>query len=224
VTGRTADRRFVLRRLGQAGVVLGAAGAVAGLGLLGRGRFQAGGAGRIRIEAYNVSLVAGTDPAYTYGQPGSAMLSNMPTLNIVSIAGVNVPTNPTGSFSQPDMLLPNTTTNPVTVNVSAVNIPAGTSVTITAVPRIGAATNVTTTLSGTPGASSASAKLNISTGYISVIMATATFTMRAMLEGEQIEKAVVTATPGRESETILITESGRQVKVTEVIAKNLQMQ
>jgi uncharacterized protein (DUF362 family) len=46
VTERTADRRLVLRRLGQAGVVLGAAGAVAGLGLLGRGRFRAGGAGR----------------------------------------------------------------------------------------------------------------------------------------------------------------------------------
>ena len=46
MTERTADRRLVLRRLGQAGVVLGAAGAVAGLGLLGRGRFRAGGAGR----------------------------------------------------------------------------------------------------------------------------------------------------------------------------------
>ena len=44
---RTADRRLVLRRLGQAGVVLGAAGALGGLGLLGRGRFQGGGAGRV---------------------------------------------------------------------------------------------------------------------------------------------------------------------------------
>jgi len=41
---RTADRRLVLRRLGQAGAVLGAAGALGGLGLLGRGRFQGGGA------------------------------------------------------------------------------------------------------------------------------------------------------------------------------------
>jgi uncharacterized protein (DUF362 family) len=47
VTGRTTDRRLVLRRLGQAGVVLGAASAVGALGLLGRGRFRAGGAGRL---------------------------------------------------------------------------------------------------------------------------------------------------------------------------------
>lgn len=181
-----------------------------------------GGTGRIRIEAYTVNLAAGTDPAYTYGQPGSAMLSNMPTLSIVSIAGVNVPVNPAGSFSQPDMLLPNTTTNPVTVNVSAANIPVGTAVTLSVVPRIGSATNVTATLGGTLESSSASAKVTIPTSYISVIMATATFTMRAMLDGEQIEKAVVTATPGRESETVLVTQSGRQVKVTEVIASNLK--
>jgi hypothetical protein len=183
-----------------------------------------GGAGRIRIEAYNVNLAAGTDPAYTYGQPGSAMLSNIPTLSIVSIAGVNVPANPAGSFSQPDMLLPNTTTNPVTVNVAAANIPAGTAITLSVVPRIGSATNVTTTLGGTLESSTASAKVTIPTSYISVIMATATFTMRAMLDGEQVEKAVVTAVPGRESETVLITQSGRQVKVTEVIARNLRIE
>jgi uncharacterized protein (DUF362 family) len=46
VTPSTADRRLVLKRLGQAGAVLGTSGALGALGFLGRGRFRHGAAGR----------------------------------------------------------------------------------------------------------------------------------------------------------------------------------
>jgi uncharacterized protein (DUF362 family) len=46
VTAPTSGRRLVLTRLGQAGAVLGASGALAALGLFGPGRFRRGGAAR----------------------------------------------------------------------------------------------------------------------------------------------------------------------------------
>ncbi len=46
MTRPVADRRLVLKRLGQAGAVLGASAALGGVGLLQAGRFRRGGAGR----------------------------------------------------------------------------------------------------------------------------------------------------------------------------------
>ena len=46
MTGPTAERRLVLKRLGQAGAVLGASGALGALGLFCPGRFRAGAAAR----------------------------------------------------------------------------------------------------------------------------------------------------------------------------------
>jgi hypothetical protein len=47
VTASTTDRRLVLKRLGQAGAVLGTAGTLGALGLFGPGRFRRGGSARI---------------------------------------------------------------------------------------------------------------------------------------------------------------------------------
>ncbi len=46
MTGPMAERRLVLKRLGQAGAVLGTSGVLAALGLLGSGRFRRGAAAR----------------------------------------------------------------------------------------------------------------------------------------------------------------------------------
>jgi uncharacterized protein (DUF362 family) len=46
MTGTAAERRLVLKRLGQAGAVLGTSGALGALGLFGSGRFRRGGSGR----------------------------------------------------------------------------------------------------------------------------------------------------------------------------------
>ena len=179
-----------------------------------------GGAGRIRVEAYTVNVPYGTSPMYTYGQPGSVVVSNTPTLRITSIAGASVPTNPAGSFSSPDILLPSGTTNPVSMAVAASYIPVGTTVTIRVIPRTGTATSTTTTLTGVLESSTRSANINISTTTTTVIMASASFTVAMNFDGEKIEKAVVKAYPGRESETTYITESGREVKAAEVMARN----
>lgn len=180
-----------------------------------------GGDGRIRLEAYTNNRTAGTDPVYTYGQPGTVFLLNTPVLQITSVAGVNVPTNPTGSYSQPDILLPNTTTNPVTVTLLASYIPVGTTVTLSVIPQYGNSTEVTTTLSGTEASSTASASVNLSTQYVNVITATATFTIQQAMyyDGERIEKVRVATTIGKESEAVYITESGKEIKAGELMAR-----
>jgi uncharacterized protein (DUF362 family) len=61
VTDRTTDRRLVLKRLGQAGAVLGASGALAAWGLRSPGRFRPGGAART-LRDLRVPDVAGRPP------------------------------------------------------------------------------------------------------------------------------------------------------------------
>jgi len=61
VSGPNPSRRLVLTRLGQAGAVLGASGALAALGLLSRGRFGRPGNGR-RVADHRVPDEAGRPP------------------------------------------------------------------------------------------------------------------------------------------------------------------
>ena len=194
--------------------------ATGAINALGGGGSGSGGVGRIRVEAYTASVPYGTSPMYTYGQPGSVVVSNTPNLRITSIAGASVPASPAGSFSSPDILLPSGTTNPVSVAVAASYIPVGTTVTIRVIPRTGTATSTTTTLSGVLESSTGTANVSISTTTTTVIMASATFTVAMNFEGEKIEKAVVKAYPGRESETTYITESGREIKVEQLMVRN----
>ncbi len=180
-----------------------------------------GGEGRIRLEADTNTFSAGTDPAYTTGAPGSVFMTNVPTLSIASIAGFNTPPTPGGSYSQPDILLPGTTTNPVTVHISATNIPVVTTVTVTVTPQYGSASSVNTTLSGTDASSTADANVNLSTQYSNVITAQATFQIVIAMyyDNEKIEKVRVATTMGKGSEVTYITEKGREIKSTELMAK-----
>lgn len=172
-----------------------------------------GGYGRIRIEAYTNSRTAGTDPPYSYGLPSSVFVSNIPSLSITSIAGTNVPANPTGSYAQPDIMLPSTTSNPVAVNVSASNIPVGTSVKVRAIPQYGSENTATSTLSGTNESSTATVSVNLSTTYSNVVTAESTFTIVGMYyDGEEIDRVRVAASMGGRSETTYITKSGKEIK------------
>lgn len=184
---------------------------------------ERGGEGRIRLEAYTINRTAGTNPPYTFGLPGSVFPANAPILRITSIAGASVPANPTGSYSQPDIMLPSTTTNPVTVNISASNIPVGTTVTVSVIPQYGSSTNVNATLSGTLASSTASASVNLSTQYSNIITAHTTYPLQTAMyyEGEKIDKVRVASTMGGESEAVYISESGREIKAEELIIAGL---
>ena len=148
-----------------------------------------GGSGRVRIEAFANNRTAATNPPYSFGNPGNIFVPNLPSLNITSVAGYGVPASASGSYSQPDILLPSATSNPVTVNLSAANIPINTVIKVRVVPQYGSATSVNTSLTGTQQASTATANITLTTNYANVITAEATFTVVAMYyNGEEIER------------------------------------
>lgn len=181
----------------------------------------AGSSGRIRIEALtNTSaLNMSNASSVSVGQPGALALTNAPVLQITSVAGTATPSAPTASYSQPDIVLPATTTNPVTISIAASNIPVGTAVTVKVVGQTGAPTSVTSAgLSGTLASSTTSVAVTIPTNQPSVISASVTFTATAWngsrplyAEGEEVERVAVSAGLGRVQEVTYITKSGREI-------------
>jgi hypothetical protein len=182
----------------------------------------AGGVGRVRIEGFTDTATitfVGTDVVPSVAPPSFVTLPNAPTLMITAVAGVAAPASPTGSFSNPDITLPATTTNPVTVDLAGANITVGTTVTVTVVGQTGGTiSTTTTTLVGTEQSSTASASLTIPTDQPSIISASASFTIVAssgggpvFVQGEEVERVRVTATFGRGSQVAYITKSGREI-------------
>jgi len=88
-------------------------------------------------------------------------------------------------------------------------------------PQFGNAGNVATTLSGTLETSTASAAVTLPSSYASVIQAYAVYTLQTAFywESEKIDRVRVAANLGGESETVYITESGREIKSAELMAK-----
>ena len=153
------------------------------------------------------------------GQPAFAVLPDVPSLQIVSVAGVAAPPTPSASFASPDITLPATTTNPVTVALAGANIPPGSAVTVRVQGQVDAVTTTSTTLAGTQAATTATASVTLPTTQPSVITATASFTIVAstggpvFVQGEEVERVRVTASYGGASQVAYITASGREILV-----------
>jgi hypothetical protein len=186
----------------------------------------AGAAGRVRVEGFTNTLAAnmtgGVGASVSSGAPTSVTLPNSPSLQITSVGGVAAPASPAGSFSAPDVVLPGTTTNPVTVNISATNVPVGTTLSVTVVSFMGASsTSTSTALSGTLSASTATASVTVPTNEPSVITVSATFAIASLdgqgpyyADGEAVDRLRVTAHGGGRSALAFITRSGREVTVS----------
>lgn len=179
----------------------------------------AGSPGRIRIEAFSTTAVVQYSDVPTFDQPGAIALPSAPALSIVSAGGFPAPASPTGSFATPDIVLPAGTTSPVTANLSAVNIPPGSAVTITVKGLSGGDSSSSAVLSGTLTASSASASVTIPTNEPFVLSASTSFSLASLgggpvyVEGEDVVRVRVTATVGGPMQIAYITRSGREVQV-----------
>jgi hypothetical protein len=181
----------------------------------------AGGLGYVRIEAFDVSAFTptGSPQNLSYAAPNPVALTTAPQLRIASVAGVASPTTPVGSFqAAPDIVVPASQSNPVTVALEAANIPLGTVVQVTLTPASGARTTVSSTaLAGTEAASTGSASLTLPSG-MSVISAAAVCDLtlakaRPMfIDGERVRSFEVAAVFGGQSEVTYITESGRRIR------------
>src|SRR6185295_14080866 len=117
-----------------------------------------GGLGYVRVEAYDYGTftVTGGNPAnLSFATPNPVALTTAPQLRIASVAGINAPASPVGSFQAvPDVVVPASQANPVTVALEAANVPLGTVIQVTLTPSFGTKTTVSSSaLSGTEAAS-----------------------------------------------------------------------
>jgi hypothetical protein len=193
-------------------------------GACGQGYPWCGGAGSSGIIHLEANTITGwntgrTNPSYTFGLPGHAMVPNNPTLLITSVTAtstpVPVPANPTGNA---DITFPQGTTT-VTVSLAATNIPVGTTVTVYVVPASGAlrTSALSNALSGSDASSTATATVTLSPGN-NVLLAAATYTVTEMIalnlptfdDGIRVAKIRVESTMGGESRVTYITASGKE--------------
>ncbi len=191
-----------------------------------------GGSGRIRLEAFALGFSGTSTPAASVSAaPGpvttasNPALVNLPTLSISSVGGVAVPANPGGSYTAADVSLPQGTTNPVPVTLTASNIPVGTIFTVRLIPQAGNSTTVSSGSStGTFSSSTATANVTFPSGQVSVLNASASFTLPALvaglyplIDGEPVERVMVAAAYGEPSKVTLITRSGKEIPAEQVL-------
>ena len=134
----------------------------------GGGCGQNGGAGSIRLEAYNQNFAGSSSSNLTSGTPFATFVPTAgnaaATLKVLSVGGVAVNPNPTGSFSVPDVTINSSSAVPVVVQ--AVNIPLGTVVHLQFWSENAPDMEVDTPgLSGTLASSSATANVTFPPGF-----------------------------------------------------------
>ncbi len=121
-----------------------------------------GSDGRIRLEAENFLRTTGTAPGYSLASPGDLFVAGFPAVRITSVAAVDAPAIPTGDA---DIVLPITTTNPVTVSLVSNGVPTGNTVKLTMVPATGNPVSViSSALTGTVDSAAATATINLPEG------------------------------------------------------------
>jgi hypothetical protein len=181
-----------------------------------------GGQGYVRIEAYDYSGFTGATVPTNVASlsfPHPITPPNSPSLRIASVGGVNAPASPAGSLqSVPDIIVPSSQPNPVTVALEGANIPVGTIVQVKLTPTNGTPTTVQSSgLAGTTSASTASASVNLP-GGISVISASTVIDLTIakaeplFMDGERVNRIEVATIFGGPSQLTYVTQSGRRIK------------
>lgn len=121
-----------------------------------------GSDGRIRLEAENFLRTTGTTPGYSLASPGELFVAGLPAVRITSVAAVDAPAIPTGKA---DIVLPITTSNPVTVSLASNGVPTGNTVKLTMIPATGNPVSVVSSaLSGTVDSATATATIDLPEG------------------------------------------------------------
>lgn len=184
-----------------------------------------GGLGYIRAEGFTLTsftpvINQGSIPTVaSLGLPNPIVLANAPEIKILSVAGINAPNNPKGTLQAvPDILIPNTQTNPVSVELEGSNLPANTGFTVTVTPSTGIPNSVTSlfTQSISPGVFTGSVQVELPAG-LSVISATAIVDLLLagipdmVIDGEKIVKMEINATYGQDSQISYITDKGKRI-------------
>jgi hypothetical protein len=180
----------------------------------------AGAPGFIRVEAFDRSAFnPSANPNFvSFALPHPVAPANAPALRVASVAGIAAPASPVGSLTgAPDIVVPTTQPNPVTVGLEAANVPVGTVVAVTLTPAQGARTSSQSTpLSGSEAASTATASVTLPAGMsvltaVAVIDLTTPGSASLFIEGERVDSIEVAATFGGKSEVTYVTRTGRRI-------------
>ncbi len=171
----------------------------------------AGGSGYLRIESETC-----TRSGCPNNQPTALFLAGLPSLRIASVNGTAAPVAPTGSA---DIVLPTEAAATVPVIVETTNVPLGNTVTLLVSPQNGNPVKViSTALAGSEAAATASANVAIGNGS-TVLLATLSYSVSgaqavAFMEytnGEKVARVELAANLDGSTQTMLITESGRNI-------------
>ncbi len=191
---------------------------------------RVGGPGRIRIESFTVGFTGTTIPrASSSAAPGPVVpvgnpgLMTLPTLTITSIGGLTPPATPAATYATADVSLPSGTSNPVSVTVTATNIPVTPTppvLTVKVIPRSVAPSTVTATAEpgGTFETSTYTAAVSFPSGQVSLLNAFSSFTLPQIaglfpvIDGEPVDHIMVAAAYGGPATLSLITKSGKQIR------------
>lgn len=179
----------------------------------------AGGNGRARLEADAYSFTGEVIPlTAVVSGPLPIFPANLPSVRITSVAGVTVSSNPVGDS---DVVLPSSVLNPVTIGLSATDVPLGTTIDVIITPTNSSLVTVNSSaLTGTVANSSATAEVTLPTGA-STIVAAVSFSVSGSLaslyspyaNGEMVANVELKSTLGQGSSLLLTTEAGNTYTV-----------
>ncbi len=177
-------------------------------------RSPTGSDGRIRIEAENMQRTSVTSPTFDFSGPQPLFLANIPGVRITEVAGLTVPASPSGAG---DVIIPEATPNPVTIEFATTNIPLGNTIELTVTPQSGPNTTVVSNaISGTDENGTATVSVGIPDGP-STLSASVTFTVALasvqqdfsqFAQGNEVEKVRIDFDPSKGSMTTFIAKNG----------------
>ena len=134
--------------------------------------------GRIRMEAFFQNFTGPVTGFVSTSAPGVIFLPNPPSVRITTVDGITVPTNPIGFFGGTDVVV--SAPGTITIELQAFQVPAGTTVLVSAKPEsdgsvIGPITSPA--LIGTVASSATSVDITFPNAGLFFIEARATFTL-----------------------------------------------
>jgi hypothetical protein len=196
-----------------------ALGGSAGTYALNDGSSQGGSGsdGRIRLEADLYKRTMPTLPAFSFATPQDMFVAGLPSLRISSVAGVIAPVSPTGNA---DIILPQSTPNPVIIELATTGVPIGNTVELTVTPASGPSVSVTSAaITGSKDAGLTSVSVNLPDGP-SVLSAAVSFSVSVAMDkqsdlsrftqGDPVKRIHLNANTSTGSLTTLVTETGRE--------------
>jgi hypothetical protein len=151
-------------------------------------------------------------------------LINLPTLTITSVGGVAPPAVPAASYATADVSLPQGTPSSVSVVLAATNTPVDTIFRVRVIPQNGPNTTVNSgpSTGNFNNSTATAATVMLPLGQVTVLTADASFTLPQLaslvpeIDGEPVDRIMVTANYGEPSSVSLITKSGKQVPVAQL--------